>query len=98
MQMQAKGAHLQNERIDERTRNAKTFMLRQRGAQHFEVVEKLFDRTVRGQHFRQLLLSLSAGERYPRQRCARHAAAFPSFIKQALDARLDANDKAAVVL
>jgi hypothetical protein len=56
VQMQAEGAHLQDERIDERARDAQAAILGQRGAQGFQIVEKLIDRAVGGQHLRQLLL------------------------------------------
>ena len=56
VQMQAEGAHLQNERIDERARDADAVVRCQRGAQHFKIVEKLIDRAVGRQHLRQLVL------------------------------------------
>ena len=47
VQMQAEGAHLQDERIDERARDADAAVCRQRSAQRFQIVEKLLRRSSR---------------------------------------------------
>ena len=67
----------------------------ERGAQRFEVVEKLLHRAVGGQHLRELVLPA-------RQRVGRHrhgrAGVRARLLERALNARLDADDEAAVVL
>ena len=61
VQMKAKGAHLQDERVDEGAGDAQAAVGGQRGAQRLKVVEKLIDGTVSGQHLRQLVLPLRQG-------------------------------------
>ena len=98
VQMEAEGAHLQDERIDERARDAQAAIGGQRGAQSFEIVEKFVHRAVGGQHLGELVLALRQGVGRDGQARARAWAGCSIWIERALDARLEADDEAAIVL
>ena len=61
VQMKPEGAHLQNERIDERARDADSAVCGKRSAQGLEIVEKILDRAVGRQRLRQFFMSARQG-------------------------------------
>ena len=66
VQMQSEGAHLQNQWVNQRARNAQPAIVCQRLAQRLQVVDELLDIAISGQHLRQLVLSLRQRIRHHR--------------------------------
>ena len=96
VQMQAEGAHLQDQRIDQGARNAQAAIGGQRGAQRFQIVEKLLHGAVGGQHLGQLFLPLRQRVGGDRQELAPRR--LPGMLHGPLNPRLEADDEAAIVL
>src|ERR1700692_2088917 len=93
MQMEPEGAHLQNERVDERARDANSVICGKRIAQHLKVAEKILYRAVSRQYLRQLFVSARQGVRSNRHGSTGGAKALPSKFERALNARLHADDE-----
>ena len=101
VEMKAEGAHLEDERIDERARDADSVVLFERRAQRLQVIDKFLDGAIGRQYLRQLVLAA-------RERVGRDGKRFAGAWRlrrllqrapqRALDARLDADDEAAIVL
>ncbi len=98
VQMQAEGAHLQDQRIDQRARDAHAAIRSQRGAQRLQIVDEILHRAVGRQRLRQLVLAARQRVGHHGQSDARSSMRFARFLQRALDARLEADDEAAVVL
>ncbi len=67
MQVESEGAHLKDEWIDERARDAQACVGCQRCAQRLKIVEKDFRRAICRQRLRELFLPLGESERRNRE-------------------------------
>ena len=70
----------------------------ERLAQSLQVVEKVLHRAILRQHLRQLVVAARQRERRHRQRAARGSVNLTRLLQRALDARLQADDEAPIVL
>src|SRR5271157_1453630 len=97
VQMQAEGAHLEDERIDECAGDANAAVGRERCAEGFDIVEELLRGAIGGQRLGELLVLARKREgRYRQRRAARVRMA--GLAERALDAGFEADGEAPIVL
>jgi hypothetical protein len=94
VEVKAEGADLEDERINEGAGDAQAAILFERGAQGVQVVEEFVDGAVGGEHLGELLLSLGESVGGDGERGVGRA----GMLHGALDAGLEADDEAAVIL